>query len=68
MGADCAGADLLQVYAGFIYGGPLWLYQLNAGLAERFRAGGFSSIADAVGSAARSVRPYNRRYADGPTG
>lgn len=50
----CAGADLLQVYTGFIYGGPLWLYQLNAGLAERVRAGGFSSIADAVGSAARS--------------
>ncbi|MEO9330151.1 quinone-dependent dihydroorotate dehydrogenase [Gordonia aurantiaca] len=50
----CAGADLLQVYTGFIYGGPLWLYQLNAGLAERVRAAGFASIAEAVGSAARA--------------
>ena len=48
----CAGADLLQVYTGFIYGGPLWLYELHSGLAERLRAGGFASIADAVGCAA----------------
>ncbi|GAA14360.1 dihydroorotate dehydrogenase (quinone) [Gordonia sp. CNJ-863] len=48
----CAGADLLQVYTGFIYGGPLWLYELHSGLAERVRAGGFASISDAVGCAA----------------
>ena len=46
-----AGASLLQVYTGFIYGGPVWLRQLNDGLAERIRAAGFSSLSEAVGSA-----------------
>ncbi len=46
-----AGAGLLQVYTGFIYGGPVWLRELNDGLAQRIRAGGFSSLSDAVGSA-----------------
>ncbi|MGB6127107.1 MAG: dihydroorotate dehydrogenase (quinone), partial [Gordonia sp. (in: high G+C Gram-positive bacteria)] len=45
-----AGADLLQVYTGFIYGGPVWLKELNVGIAERVRAAGFSSIGEAVGS------------------
>ena len=49
----CAGADLLQVYTGFIYGGPVWLKDLNEGLAQRVRAAGFSSITEAVGSATR---------------
>ncbi|WP_238422385.1 quinone-dependent dihydroorotate dehydrogenase [Gordonia sp. 'Campus'] len=49
----CAGADLLQVYTGFIYGGPVWLHELHAGLAQRVREGGFASITDAVGCAAR---------------
>jgi dihydroorotate dehydrogenase len=45
-----AGADLLQVYTGFIYGGPVWLKELNDGIAARLRADGFSTLADAVGS------------------
>ncbi|MFT4086271.1 MAG: quinone-dependent dihydroorotate dehydrogenase [Gordonia sp. (in: high G+C Gram-positive bacteria)] len=49
----CAGADLLQVYTGFIYGGPVWLKELHDGLAQRVRAAGFASISEAVGSAAR---------------
>ncbi|MGO3327602.1 quinone-dependent dihydroorotate dehydrogenase [Gordonia sp. (in: high G+C Gram-positive bacteria)] len=48
-----AGADLLQVYTGFIYGGPVWLRELNDGIADRIRAHGFSSLSDAVGSEAR---------------
>lgn len=48
----CAGADLLQVYTGFIYGGPVWLRGLHEGVAARLRAEGFASIRDAVGSAA----------------
>ena len=52
--AFCAGADLLQVYTGFIYGGPVWLAELHAGLARRARDGGFASISDAVGCAARN--------------
>ncbi|GAC56079.1 dihydroorotate dehydrogenase [Gordonia hirsuta DSM 44140 = NBRC 16056] len=45
-----AGASLLQVYTGFIYGGPVWLRELNAGLAQRLRDGGFSHLSEAVGS------------------
>ncbi|MFT3662350.1 MAG: quinone-dependent dihydroorotate dehydrogenase [Gordonia sp. (in: high G+C Gram-positive bacteria)] len=48
----CAGASLLQVYTGFIYGGPVWLKELNDGIAARLRAGGFASLSEAVGSAA----------------
>ncbi|MFC0315542.1 quinone-dependent dihydroorotate dehydrogenase [Gordonia phosphorivorans] len=48
-----AGASLLQVYTGFIYGGPVWLQELNDGVAARLQAGGFASLTDAVGSAAR---------------
>ncbi|MCF8587924.1 quinone-dependent dihydroorotate dehydrogenase [Gordonia liuliyuniae] len=49
----CAGADLLQVYTGFIYGGPGWLRDLNDGIAGRLRSHGFSSLSEAVGSANR---------------
>ncbi|GAA4662025.1 quinone-dependent dihydroorotate dehydrogenase [Gordonia humi] len=45
-----AGADLLQVYTGFIYGGPVWLRGLNDGIAGRLRAHGFASLSEAVGS------------------
>lgn len=46
-----SGANLLQGYTGFIYGGGLWAKQIHDGIAERLHAGGFSSLADAVGSA-----------------
>ncbi|MBN3456591.1 quinone-dependent dihydroorotate dehydrogenase [Mycobacterium sp. DSM 3803] len=46
-----AGASLLQGYTGFIYGGGLWAKQIHDGIAQRLHAGGFSSLADAVGSA-----------------
>ncbi len=45
-----AGASLLQGYTGFVYGGGLWAKHIHDGLAERLRAGGFSSLSDAVGS------------------
>lgn len=48
----CAGADLLQAYTPFIYGGPGWLSEMHRGLAQRVRAGGFTNIGEAVGSAA----------------
>ena len=48
-----SGASLLQGYTGFIYGGGLWAKQIHDGIAERLHAGGFSSLADAVGSAMR---------------
>jgi dihydroorotate dehydrogenase len=48
-----AGASLLQGYTGFVYGGGTWAKQIHDGLAERLRAEGFTSLADAVGSSAR---------------
>ena len=48
-----AGASLLQGYTGFIYGGGLWAKHIHDGIALRLRAGGFSSLSEAVGSASR---------------
>lgn len=48
-----AGASLLQGYTGFIYGGGLWARNIHDGLAQRLRNGGFASLSEAVGSAAR---------------
>jgi dihydroorotate dehydrogenase len=48
-----AGASLLQGYTGFVYGGGLWAKHVHDGLARRLRDGGFASLTDAVGSAAR---------------
>jgi dihydroorotate dehydrogenase len=49
-----AGASLLQGYTGFIYGGGLWAKQIHDGIAARLHDGGFASLGDAVGSAART--------------
>ncbi|WP_188493303.1 quinone-dependent dihydroorotate dehydrogenase [Williamsia phyllosphaerae] len=46
----CAGASLIQGYTGFIYGGPMWIKDIHDGIADRLRAGGFASLAAAVGS------------------
>lgn len=48
-----AGASLLQGYTGFIYGGGGWARQIHDGLARRLHEGGFGSLSEAVGSAAR---------------
>jgi dihydroorotate dehydrogenase len=48
-----AGASLLQGYTGFVYGGGLWPKHIHDGLGRLLRAGGFTSLADAVGSATR---------------
>ena len=48
-----SGASLLQGYTGFIYGGGLWAKHIHDGIASRLHDGGFSSLADAVGSAVR---------------
>jgi dihydroorotate dehydrogenase len=45
-----AGASLLQGYTGFIYGGGLWAKRIHDGIAARLHEGGFSTLADAVGS------------------
>lgn len=47
------GAALVQAYTGFVYGGGLWAKRVHDGLAQRLHAGGFGSLAEAVGSATR---------------
>lgn len=44
-----AGATLVQGYTGLVYGGPLWPYRLQRGLARLARAHGYSSLAAARG-------------------
>ena len=48
-----AGASLLEGYTGFVYGGGRWAKHIHDGIAKRLHAGGFRSLAEAVGSAAR---------------
>ncbi|MEQ9329269.1 MAG: quinone-dependent dihydroorotate dehydrogenase [Rhodospirillales bacterium] len=47
-----AGASLIQFYTALVYAGPGLVNDINAGLADRLKAGGFASIADAVGTSA----------------
>lgn len=49
-----AGASLVQIYTGFIYGGPLAAAQIARDLGARARAAGYASVADAIGDQARS--------------
>jgi len=48
-----AGATLVQVYTGFIYGGPSFPRQLRRGLQKLLKRDGFRSVADAVGADGR---------------
>jgi dihydroorotate dehydrogenase len=45
-----AGASLVQIYSALVYEGPGLVRRLTKGLAERTRAAGLGSIAEAVGS------------------
>src|SRR5512138_2296412 len=45
-----AGASLVQVYTGLVYGGPAFVRNLNEGLAALLARDGFRSVADAVGA------------------
>ncbi len=47
-----AGASLVELYTGFVYGGPRVVREIREGLAHLLRRDGFRSISDAVGSAA----------------
>ena len=46
-----AGATLVQVYTGFVYGGPMAPARIARGLAERAREEGHTRVQDAVGGA-----------------
>jgi dihydroorotate dehydrogenase len=47
-----AGASLIQLYTALVYRGPALVHEINRTIAERLRAEGFGSIAEAVGTAA----------------
>ncbi|WP_343600373.1 quinone-dependent dihydroorotate dehydrogenase [Mycobacterium sp.] len=51
-----SGASLLQGYTGFVYGGGLWAKHIHDGIAARLHDGGFTSLSEAVGSAAPPQR------------
>lgn len=50
-----AGADLLQVYTGFIYEGPMLANSICAGLLKRVQASGFETLTEAVNQARTGV-------------
>jgi dihydroorotate dehydrogenase len=45
-----AGASLVQLYTGLVYGGPGVVRQINTGLAERLRAANARGVDDVIGS------------------
>jgi dihydroorotate dehydrogenase len=51
-----AGADLLQVYTGFIYQGPVLVRHICRGLLRRTRAAGCNTLEEAIASARSGVR------------
>jgi dihydroorotate dehydrogenase len=53
-----AGATLVQLYTGFVYGGPGTPARVARGLAARARAGGYARVQDAVGIEGR--QPHGR--------
>ena len=46
-----SGASLIQLYTGFVYGGPGTAREINKGLLELLKRDGFKHIDEAVGSA-----------------
>jgi dihydroorotate dehydrogenase len=49
-----AGASLVQVYTGFVYGGPAFVRRLNEGLLRLLDRDGFATVSDAVGADLRA--------------
>lgn len=45
-----SGASVVQLWTGFVYGGPLVVRRINLGLAERLERAGLRRLEDAVGS------------------
>ena len=48
-----SGASLVQIYTGFIYGGPTTVREINRFIANQLKRHGFATIADAVGTGRR---------------
>ncbi|NJL84075.1 MAG: hypothetical protein HC890_16230, partial [Chloroflexaceae bacterium] len=52
-----AGASLLQVYTGWIYGGPWMVRQILAGLLEKLDAAHLRHLSDAIGLGSAEQNP-----------
>ncbi|MEM6961173.1 MAG: quinone-dependent dihydroorotate dehydrogenase [Myxococcota bacterium] len=52
-----AGATLVQIYTGFVYGGPSTPGQICRKLARMIRHDGYANVEDAVGHACSTSRP-----------
>jgi len=50
-----AGAHLVQLYTGFAYAGPALIPRIKRELADALRAGGFKSVASAIGTRAQEL-------------
>lgn len=61
-----AGATLVQVYTGFVYGGPAWPRRMNRALAQLVRDSGRSSVQELVGTG--TLARYDAREAGAPRG
>jgi dihydroorotate dehydrogenase len=51
-----AGATLVQVYTGFVYGGPLWPSRMRRELSQLLRERGYQSVKAAVGAQAANQK------------
>ena len=60
-----AGATLVQLYTGFVYGGPATPRRLANGLAELARSDGFARVQDAVGVDATALETAGAARAAG---
>jgi dihydroorotate dehydrogenase len=60
-----AGASLVQVYTGFIFGGPGFVRGAHRQLAVLLERDGFASVQEAVGADHRSKAPHGGRQAAG---
>jgi dihydroorotate dehydrogenase len=51
-----AGASLVQIYTGFVYGGPLTVWSMQRGLRRLLQESGLRSIEELIGSGASAGR------------
>jgi dihydroorotate dehydrogenase len=63
-----AGATLVQVYTGLVYGGPAFVRRLNEGLAALLARDGFASVEDAIGADHRASSGQGSALAPGVAG
>ncbi|HVE82208.1 MAG TPA: quinone-dependent dihydroorotate dehydrogenase [Myxococcales bacterium] len=61
-----AGAQAVQLYTGFIYGGPWTVARMLRELVELLRRDGYPSVAEAVGADLRAAEEEKRRAASTP--